>query len=104
LAVLTAAVYALALIAPGVFSPIVSLCYLLNGAVATFALVKYFLPRLVPVGLLVLGGLVLLGGVPAYKDRFPGLDYDHPVSLDDYARWERGRERAAPASYRAADR
>jgi hypothetical protein len=65
------------------FSPIVGICFLLHITVAVFAFIAYFVPRVTPLVLVLLFGLLWLGGIPSYKQRFPGLEahYDKPVAL-----------------------
>lgn len=77
--------FALVAVAPW-FSPVVGACMLLHLVVAAYAFLAYFVPRLLPVVVLLLFGLLLLGGIPPYKQRFPGLEaaYDEPFDLAKY--------------------
>ncbi len=67
------------------FSPILGICFLLHNAIAIYAFLAYFVPRLTPVILLFFLGLLWLGGIPHYKQHIPGLErfYDKPVLLAD---------------------
>lgn len=83
-------------LAPSWTSPVPTFCYTMYVLVAIYGALRYISRRTVPITMAVLGGLLLLGGMPAYKQRFGGaleFHYENGHHFDLAAALEQDHER-----------